>query len=112
MQLLIKCAMEPASIPEWGIVELQGDIKHREGEESPLNDLHVGDLHFTKDGVPVILIGHHVLYGKVVNLASPYMVTKRVRSEKGTSFEVQAVIKSKVVFRTRPKPIVTNVAKK
>lgn len=112
MQLLIKCAMEPSAVPEWGIVELQGDVKHREGEETPLNNLHVGDLHFTNEGVPVILIGHHVLYGKVTNLTNPYMVTKRIRSETGTSFEVQAVIKSKIVFRTRPKPIVTLVAKK
>lgn len=38
-----------ASLPEYGLIELQGDIKHRFDDEIPLNDLHLGDLHFTKE---------------------------------------------------------------
>ncbi|XP_022650112.1 chromosome transmission fidelity protein 8 homolog [Varroa jacobsoni] len=113
VQLIIKCLDPSAQLPEWGLIELQGDIKHRHGDDVPLNDLHLGDLHFTKEGTPMILIGHHVLYGKIVDLDKPFLAIRRVRGEgkDATSFHIQATITRKIIFKTRPKPIVTNVLK-
>ncbi|OQR67654.1 chromosome transmission fidelity protein 8-like, partial [Tropilaelaps mercedesae] len=106
--------LDPSSpLLEWGLIELQGDIKHRDGDEVPLNDLHLGDLHFTKEGTPILLIGHHVLYGKTVDLEKPFLAIRRVRDRSGatTSFHIQATITKKIIFKTRPKPIVMNVPK-
>ncbi|XP_077983487.1 chromosome transmission fidelity protein 8 homolog [Glandiceps talaboti] len=123
VQLLIKSIGSGAS-KEWLMVELQGRIMSRHDED--LSGNLIGDLHFNKKGIPILIIGHHILYGKLVDLEKPYLVLikdenqassddvtmETDHSNKTKHFTVTAIIKRKLQFRTRPKPIISNVMKK
>uniref|UniRef100_A0A8C4QRF6 CTF8, chromosome transmission fidelity factor 8 homolog (S. cerevisiae) n=1 Tax=Eptatretus burgeri TaxID=7764 RepID=A0A8C4QRF6_EPTBU len=119
---------------DWLLLELQGQLVSRQG--GGLGGCLLGDLHYTHEGVPVFIIGHHILYGKQVKLEKPLAVLiKRYGSGKDsqyskeanqtsksgwgeegkavdTHYVVKAVIRHKLVFKTRPKPIITHVPKK
>ncbi|XP_078038402.1 chromosome transmission fidelity protein 8 homolog [Augochlora pura] len=105
-------------LEEWGIVELQGDLKF----DSPnTTNKYIGDLHYTNTGTPILIIGVHVLHGKEVALQKPFAVLCKEpngtdietdESEVKTEYIVKAIVKKKIIFRTRPKPIVTNVPKR
>ena len=91
-------------------------------------------------GQPILIIGHHILHGKVQQLEKPWIIVSRTSLDaknllcdesdvsmtaenaeseietgsdnSGAHYLVTAVIRSKIVFRTRPKPIITNVPKR
>jgi len=91
-------------LKEWFIIEFQGEIisRHNNG----LAGNHLGDLHFTKQGEPLFIMGHHVLNGKVEVLEKPFASMRRVEVGGSKKYEVQAVIKKRILFDTRPKPII------
>lgn len=88
-----------------------------------------------------MIIGHHILHGKEQRMEKPFAVIEKVtttdhnqtvdldesnmeRSQLGTTmvienktdfkteYCVRAIVKKKLIFKTRPKPIVANIAKK
>ncbi|CAL1532764.1 unnamed protein product [Lymnaea stagnalis] len=120
------------SCKEWAIIELQGDLETR--HPVPLSSKFIGDLHFTHKDSPVLIIGHHILHGKVLTLEKPLAVLTKsldhakhvaddmagedpevlpaADSEVKALYEVQAIIRKKILFKTRPKPIIAHVPKK
>jgi len=114
-----KFSFRGEAVENWAIIDLQGDLKFE--KDANLSDQLIGDLHFTKTGVPILIIGIHVLHGKEITLEKPLIVlkkqhenTKDKTSEQNntqTRYIIEAVVRKKLLFRSRPKPIVTNVPK-
>lgn len=105
MQLVVKLSLDSR---EWGLVELQGQLETR--ESSGFQGLHVGDLHFFPCGTASMIVGHHLLSGKVVTLDKPLAVLQKYVDEEqsGTpEYRITAFITKKVIFKNRPKPIVS-----
>ena len=106
------------------MIEMQGDLESRNKEH--LEGKFIGDLHYTKDGTPIMIIGHHILYGKVIELEKPLVTLEKVHLnealckpsdddelmdidehlEPKTQYKVKSIIYKKIMFKTRPKPII------
>ena len=103
MQILVRLADSPS---EWGIVELQGILETRRGRA--FEGLHIGDLHYNcTTGTASLIIGHHLLTGKAVALEKPLAVLTKSSSSSTTEYCVTALVRRKLVFKNRPKPIVS-----
>lgn len=120
MQLVVRIPEENRSGSSLAIIEMQGELESRAGDVEMAGKL-IGDLSFSKDGsnTPMLIIGHHILYGKIVNLDNPMVVMHKKSqtesegtSDETTSYSVQSIIRKKILFKTRPKPIIANVPKK
>lgn len=107
MQILVQLTDLPG---EWGIVELQGVLETRRGRS--FEGLHIGDLHLnTITGTASLIVGHHLLTGKAVKLDKPLGVLRKsstaTTSTSTTEYCVIALVRRKIVFKNRPKPIVS-----
>lgn len=129
-------------IPEWALLEIQGDIAIRDGDNGSMNSMFVGDLSYTKFGQPVLIVGHHIMHGKESKLEKPFALFEKCRaadniltqtsfnqsasgnksmynrsqmettilmqnkSKQKASYKVKALIFKKILFKSRPKPII------
>jgi chromosome transmission fidelity protein 8 len=62
-----------------------------------------------------MIIGHHILHGKVQELEKPLVVITKENDDEpdeNVKYSVTAVISKKLIFKTRPKPIVGEMIKK
>lgn len=73
----------------------------------------IGDLHYySRNRHPVLVLGHHILNGKEMKLEHPMAVIEKVIVDNKTNYKVKAVVKKKLLFKSRPKPIISNVAER
>ncbi|KAN0092933.1 Ctf8 domain containing protein [Tylopilus felleus] len=112
------------------LIELQGMLDVQGSESTAKDGQLIGTLNTADMNKPTLVIGHHLLEGKVVSLPKPLGVLhKHVRND-GPSFvhasddpehqgdgekeeeeakeirwDVAAVVKKKIVFSKRPMPI-------
>ncbi|XP_017493112.1 PREDICTED: chromosome transmission fidelity protein 8 homolog, partial [Rhagoletis zephyria] len=80
MPIVIKTP-SPTGLEEYAIVELQGDLEIRSGEN--IHDLFIGDLYYNKYGQPILIIGHHILQGREQKLEKPFAVLEKTKSNEG-----------------------------
>uniref|UniRef100_A0A914WNG5 Chromosome transmission fidelity protein 8 n=1 Tax=Plectus sambesii TaxID=2011161 RepID=A0A914WNG5_9BILA len=108
MQIPIR--MTGDRIDEWVIIELQGALESSLGGD--LSGKEIGTLSYTKEGAPVLIVGHHALFGKEVALDKPLGVLVKKQQQESQeqcapAFDIVASVKRKIVFKSRPRPIVT-----
>ncbi|KAJ7024761.1 Ctf8-domain-containing protein [Mycena alexandri] len=124
-------ALAKISHDELVLIELQGALEVECNHDSERDGRLVGRLCIDEAGKkPTLMIGHHLLEGKIAQLPKPLAVIQRVsnagadadamdcddpedsqRAEtRGTgtvvSWDAIAVVKRKIVFAKRPMPIV------
>nr|CDJ91264.1 Chromosome transmission fidelity protein 8 domain containing protein [Haemonchus contortus] len=107
--MLIELVKNADGISEYMIIELQGTI---ESCGRSLENETLGHLAWRIDNSEaLLLIGHHLLEGKLVELEMPFAVIRPAVGEDAEtdqrSMTVDAIITRKVVFRNRPKPLIT-----
>jgi hypothetical protein len=62
-------------------IEIQGDLESRNKEH--LEGKFILETYIiTKDGTPIMIIGHHILYGKVVVLDKPLVTLEKLQVPK------------------------------
>ncbi|KAI0733575.1 Ctf8-domain-containing protein [Fomitopsis betulina] len=103
------------------LIELQGKLEVAgENDGEVIGTLNIDEA--TKKST--LLIGHHLLEGKLVNLQKPLAVLQKrsdlsgvsadagalSRSPQGVSWDMIAVVKRKMVFSKRPMPMVGKAA--
>lgn len=77
-------------IPKWTIVELQGELEVRNGaDNNSFNGRYFGDLHFDASNTPILILGHHILQGKIQKLDKPFAVIEKEDDAPDKQFSVK-----------------------
>lgn len=101
---------------EFLLLEMQGSVTHT--SEEKFNNMYLGKLEQINDNTFTFTIGNHQLIGKKVDLKNPIIVCQKERlafnenndqevclDANNTNIKVLKIIKSKIIFNSRPTPI-------
>ncbi|CAN6483263.1 unnamed protein product [Victoria cruziana] len=117
MQIRVKCNCEKENCPEWAIFELQGVIEAQPSFQGQLQNLEIGCLCRPSQGTYTFTLGYHELSGAKVPLKKPLLVMKKTKekqacdsttsSHAGAKLEVIGIIRHRILFKTRPKALIS-----
>ncbi|CAO1430113.1 unnamed protein product [Diamesa serratosioi] len=131
----------PGALDEYLMIEIQGDLESR--YDTNCSGKFVGDLLYNKYGHPILIVGHHILFGKEQKMEKPFVLLEKValaqeedlnesvtisqmdksvsfldstinienRTKSKVEYNVRALIKKKLIFKSRPRPIIANLPK-
>ncbi|KAL8049693.1 hypothetical protein ABFS82_06G035400 [Erythranthe guttata] len=127
MQIKVKCSCGEGDCPEWAIVELQGVVEAQPLFQDRIQNLQIGVLcRPSSQESYTFTVGYHELIGSKVSLKKPILVLKKIKlhnkeeeedddeegaggvnSSKAVELDVIGVIRHKILFKTRPKALIT-----
>lgn len=89
------------------MLEFQGDFEH--SDIAQFDSLTLGSMKAQTNGVYELMVGNHLIKGKISDLPKPIIMTEKVVNEaKGdVEFKIKAVLRRKIVFGSRPTPLRT-----
>ncbi|EDV25472.1 uncharacterized protein TRIADDRAFT_55593 [Trichoplax adhaerens] len=116
VQIIVHCDQ----LAEWCLIELQGRLEQSDGCSESTDPAKVGNIYFDDKNTPYIIIGSHILDGKVVQIDKPLVVLEKgtlndqssesdmnhENKNKSVEYSIKGIIKTKLIFKSRPKPIV------
>lgn len=102
----IKLIQNAEGIQEWMGVELHGTITPQEGS---FDGKTLGTICWGDNNNIYMIIGNQTLEGKISKTDRPLLVIQKsdkTRDDEEKNATVKAVIRKKLVFKTRPRPLV------
>ncbi|XP_051138271.1 uncharacterized protein LOC127256341 [Andrographis paniculata] len=121
MQIQVKCSCGDDNCAEWAIVELQGMVEAQPSVQNRLQNLQIGVLcRPSSQETYTFTVGYHELSGTKVNLKKPLLVLKKIKLQNverveddanpaGVELDVVGIIRHKILFKTRPKALISKV---
>ncbi|TKW24367.1 hypothetical protein SEVIR_3G047800v4 [Setaria viridis] len=124
MQIRVRCGCSDSSCPEWAVVELQGVVQPQASFSGDIRGLHIGRLcsapsPSSSKGGYTFTVGYHELAGTKVTLKKPLLVLRKKKVTGGAAdqepptaaeeaeLEVIGVIRHKILFKDRPKALIS-----
>ena len=104
---MVQAKRTKSSLPErMLLVELQGIVEAREA--SSLEGLPLGNLSMLKNDRATLVIGNHLLEGKMTKLSKPLLAIHKAPKDTesdGTTYEIVSLIRHKFLFTAGPTPL-------
>ncbi|XP_052168719.1 chromosome transmission fidelity protein 8 [Oryza glaberrima] len=115
MQIRVRCGCGEAGCPEWAIVEVQGVVQPQPCFSGRIQGLHIGRLCAaaaapSSKAAFTFTVGYHELAGTKVALKKPLLVLRKKKTTAvaaETELEVIGVIRHKILFKDRPKALIS-----
>ncbi|KAF0912129.1 hypothetical protein E2562_013022 [Oryza meyeriana var. granulata] len=122
MQIRVRCGCGEASCPEWAVVEVQGVVQAQPSFSGRIQGLHIGRLCAaaspSSKAAFTFTVGYHELAGTKVTLKKPLLVLRKKKTTteevdnastagEKTELEVIGVIRHKILFKDRPKALIS-----
>ncbi|CAN6224042.1 unnamed protein product [Urochloa humidicola] len=127
MEIRVRCGCGEPSCLEWAVVELQGVVQPQASFAGDIRGLHIGRLcsapsPSASKGGYTFTVGYHELAGTKVALKKPLLVLRKKKVTSGGAgdqeslaaaaeveqeLEVIGVIRHKILFKDRPKALIS-----
>jgi hypothetical protein len=92
------------------LIEFQGDIIH--SIENQYNLMYLGKLIKQNEDNYIFNIGNHQIIGKKVKLKNPFLLCHKLNKQlNSNTIEILTIIEYKIIFNTRPIPMLEEIKK-